>query len=127
MKRHRLRFSILAVFALITIAAIIFAAIAARPSPTIRITVLVDGDFTFESETYSQNDLDAVVSDAVAHRKRWLVDPRAQVTFDPKVSFEQVPRVLSLIEQAGCDEVQIGLSPKLSGQLSHPEFNSEPW
>lgn len=109
------------------LSAVAFAAIVARPSETIRITAHENGNFTVESQTCSSRELKAAVSDAIVLRKRWFVNARTQIDFEPGVGFPTAPQVMSLVASAGCKDVQIGLPPELSGKLSHPELTSEPW
>ncbi|MCO8123280.1 hypothetical protein NHH03_16140 [Stieleria sp. TO1_6] len=127
MKRRRLKVSILTVLALVALSAIVFATLAARPSETIRIMAHGNGDFTFESQTYSSSELKDAISDAIELRKRWFVNSRTQINFEPGVEFATVPQVMSLVASAGCEDVQVGLPPEMSGRLSHPELTSEPW
>ena len=116
-----------AMMVLISIFAIVFALMVARPSPTIKITAHSNGNFTCESHSFTEGNLRTALVDAVAWRKRWFVTPRAQIVVDPELEFATVQQVLSIVVAAGCEEVQFGLPQELSQKLSKPELTSEPW
>lgn len=127
MNRFRARFTILTLLVFVVFCATIFAIVAARPSRTIKVTVHSNGSFTCEAGTYPADELKPMISDAISTRKRWFVEPRAQIQVEPGVDFAKVPKIMHAVASAGCEDVQLGLPSELSSKLSMPGLTSKPW
>ena len=98
---------------MVAISATGFAVWDLRPSPTIRIAAFANGDFTCDSDECTASELKDAISGALAKRKRWFVDARAQVTLERGVQLKRATEVLSLVYAAGCNNVT--LRPHKSG------------
>ena len=112
---------------MVLLCALAFAFFHYRPSTTIRILAHANGDFTCEGVRFPGEEFPSTIEGEVSYRKRWFRNPRVQVTFETGCKIEQVPKTLAAIARSGVEEVQTGLPPELSEQLSHPELVSDPW